>query len=89
MVMKARLVGLLLVVGFLLLGSESQANPYLARPGEKPVALRIATCAVSGGFTHLYTALDYKLFDKYGIRLEHIYIRGSGPSLAALALYIA
>jgi len=61
------------------------ANPYLAKPGEKPVTLRIATCAVSGGFTHLYTALDNGLFDKYGFKLEHIYIRGSGPSLAALA----
>ncbi|MBI2361120.1 MAG: ABC transporter substrate-binding protein [Deltaproteobacteria bacterium] len=78
-------LALLFVLGFLLMGIESQANPYLAKPGEKAVTLRIATCAVSGGFTHLYTALDNKLFDKYGIRLEHIYIRGSGPSLAALA----
>lgn len=83
--MKGRFTAFFLIVGFLLLGSESQANPYVAKPGEKPVTLRIATCAVSGGFTHLYTALDYKLFDKYGIRLEHIYMRGSGPSLAALA----
>lgn len=75
----------LFVVGLLLVGAESQANPYVAKPGEKAVTLRIATCAVSGGFVHLYTALDNKLFDKYGIRIEHIYIRGSGPSLAALA----
>lgn len=82
--MKGFLVSLF-VVGLLLVGGESQANPYVAKPGEKPVTLRIATCAVSGGFVHLYTALDHKLFDPYGIRIEHIYIRGSGPSLAALA----
>lgn len=60
------------------------ANPYLARQGERPVQVRIATCAVSGGFAHLYTAIENKLFEKYGFRLEHVYIRGSGPSLAAL-----
>lgn len=46
--------------------------------------MRIATCAVSGGFAHLYTALENQLFDKYGFKLEHVFIRGSGPSLAAL-----
>src|SRR5215813_2716848 len=61
------------------------ANPYLAKPGEAPVSVRIATCAVSGGFVHLYTALDNGLFDKYGIKANHIYIRGSGISLTALA----
>ncbi len=60
------------------------ANPYLAKPGERPIPIRIATCAVSGGFTHLYAALDNNLFDKYGFKMEHVYIRGSGPSLAAL-----
>jgi NitT/TauT family transport system substrate-binding protein len=63
----------------------SFANPYLAKPGEKSVLLRISTCAISGGFVHLYTALDNGLFDKYGLKFEHIYIRGSGPNLAALA----
>ena len=60
------------------------ANPYVSKPGEKPVTLRIATCAVSGGFAHLYTALDNGLFDKYSFKMEHVYIRGSGPALAAL-----
>lgn len=60
------------------------ANPYLAKPGERHVHVRIATCAVSGGFAHLYTALENHLFDKYGIKLENVFIRGSGPSLAAL-----
>ena len=63
----------------------AHANPYLPKAGERPVKARIASCAVSGGFMHLYTALEYGLFDKYGIKMEHIYIRGSGPSLAALA----
>jgi ABC-type nitrate/sulfonate/bicarbonate transport system substrate-binding protein len=62
----------------------AQANPYIAKPGEAPLRLRIATCSVTGGFVHLYTALENNLFDKYGFKLEHIYIRGTGPSLAAL-----
>jgi NitT/TauT family transport system substrate-binding protein len=70
---------------FILSPFDLFANPYLAKPGERPVTLRIATCAVSGGFVHLYTAMDNGLFDKYGIKLEHIYIRGSGPALAALS----
>jgi NitT/TauT family transport system substrate-binding protein len=73
---------LLLVVA---VSAIARANPYLPKAGERPVKLRIATCAVSGGFVHLYSALDYGLFDKYGIKMEHIYIRGSGPSLAALS----
>lgn len=62
----------------------AQVNPYLARSGERPVNIRIATCAVSGGFAHLYTALGNNLFDKYGFKMEHVFIRGSGPALAAL-----
>jgi ABC-type nitrate/sulfonate/bicarbonate transport system substrate-binding protein len=72
---------LLVMGGF----GKAGANPYLPKSGEPPVKVRIASCAVSGGFVHLYTALDYGLFDKYGIKMEHIYIRGSGASLAALA----
>src|ERR1051325_1606088 len=70
-----------IVLGF----SGAGANPYLAKPGETPVSVRIATCAVSGGFVHLYTAIDNGLFDKYGIKVNHIYVRGSGISLTALA----
>lgn len=40
---------------------------------------------MSGGFVHLYTALDNGLFNKYGLNFEHIYIQASAPSLAALA----
>jgi ABC-type nitrate/sulfonate/bicarbonate transport system substrate-binding protein len=65
--------------------AAASANPYLAKPGEAPVSVRIATCAVSGGFVHLYTAIDNGLFDKYGVKANHIYVRGSGISLTALA----
>ena len=47
--------------------------------------MRVATCAITGGFIHLYSALDYGLFDKYGIKVEFVSIRGSGVALAALA----
>ncbi len=63
---------------------SSRANPYLAKPAERAIPIRIATCAVSGGFAHLYTALENHLFDKYGFKMEHVFIRGSGASLAAL-----
>jgi len=64
---------------------DTIANPYLPKAGERPISLRVSTCAVSGGFVHLYTALDNGLFDKYGLRLENIFIRGSAQNLAALA----
>ena len=64
--------------------SFAQVNPYLTRPSERPVSVRIATCAVSGGFAHLYTALENDLFEKYGFKMEHVFIRGSAPALAAL-----
>jgi NitT/TauT family transport system substrate-binding protein len=79
--MKTRILTYL----FFLLPSLAFANPYLPKPGERPQSMRISTCAVSGGFIHLYTALDNGLFDKYGMRFENIFIRGSGPNLAALS----
>jgi len=69
----------------LIVPPSSFANPYLPKPGERLTTLRISTCAVSGGFVHLYTALDNGLFDKYGLKLENIFIRGSAQNLAALA----
>src|SRR5215475_273680 len=65
--------------------ASALANPYLPKPGEKTLSMRVSTCAVSGGFVHLYTALDYGLFDKYAIKLENIFIRGSAQNLTALA----
>jgi hypothetical protein len=40
----------------LLIPLNGFANPYLPKTGERPVSLRVSTCAVSGGFMHLYTA---------------------------------
>jgi ABC-type nitrate/sulfonate/bicarbonate transport system substrate-binding protein len=76
---------MLSILTILATAGMAHANPYLAKPGERPITLRIATCAVSGGFVHLYTAIDNKLFSKYGLNFEHIYIQASAPSLAALA----
>jgi ABC-type nitrate/sulfonate/bicarbonate transport system substrate-binding protein len=75
---------LLVAVSIAATRSQVIANPYLAKAGERSTNIRIATCAVSGGFAHLYTALENRLFNKYGFRMEHVFIRGSGPSVAAL-----
>jgi NitT/TauT family transport system substrate-binding protein len=64
--------------------APAEANPYLAKPGEPAVPVRVATCAISGGFIHLHTALDNRLFDKYGLRPEFLLVRGAGVSAAAL-----
>lgn len=83
MLFAQRMIALLVVV----LASPltgAHANPYLAKPGDPLVPVRIAACAISGGFIHLYTALDNRLFDKYGIRPEFLLVRGAGVSAAAL-----
>jgi NitT/TauT family transport system substrate-binding protein len=64
---------------------EGYGNPYLAKPGEAAAKVRIGTCAVTGGFIHLYAALDNRLFDKYGIHAEHVVVRGGSVAIAALA----
>ena len=79
----------IVVAAYVLIGVASiemaYANPYLAKPGEAPMRARIGTCAITGGFIHLYAALDNKLFDKYGIIAEHIVVRGGSVAAAALA----
>jgi NitT/TauT family transport system substrate-binding protein len=70
---------------YLALPFFGHANPYLAKSGEAPATVRIAACAITGGFIHLYAAVDYGLFDKYGVKVELVSIRGSGVALAALA----
>jgi len=75
---------ILIPLQLVMIAARGEANPYLAKPGEKPVAIRMSNCAVSGGFTHMYAAVDARLFDKYGLRTELIYIQGSGPGLTAL-----
>ena len=75
----------LAIFGFL--GAAAvHANPYLAKPGEAPVNIFVATCATSGGFIHIYTTLDQNLFAKYGMSVKHVVIRtGTNINLAALA----
>jgi NitT/TauT family transport system substrate-binding protein len=69
----------------LLAPAVTHSNPYLAKPGEAPVTVYVATCATSGGFIHLYTALDQNIFGKYGITAKHVVIRtGTNINLAAL-----
>lgn len=64
--------------------AATNGNPYAAAPGEPLTTIRVATCAVSGGFVHLYTALEANLFEKYGFRVEHTNISGSAAALSAL-----
>jgi NitT/TauT family transport system substrate-binding protein len=68
-----------------LAGAGAQANPYLAKPGDTPIKARVGTCSITGGFIHFYTALFNGLFDKYGLRIEHVTLRGGVVSLAALS----
>ena len=81
---RTRLATLIALCG-LMAPAPARANPYLAKPGEAPVTARVATCAISGGFTHLYTAMDNGLFDKYGFKVSHSFIAGGSAALAALA----
>jgi NitT/TauT family transport system substrate-binding protein len=83
--LPAQRIILMMVISYLVAPIRAEANPYLAKPGEPPLSVHVATCAVSGGFTHLYTAMDNGLFDKYGIKVDHRFISGSGANLAALA----
>src|SRR5262245_6404645 len=70
---------------FLITFRDAFANPYLAKPGEAQTTVQVATCEVSVGFVHLYTAMYNGLFDKYGIKVEHKFISGSAMNLAALS----
>src|SRR4029077_1825747 len=82
--LSVRLVTWLGLCGLLLPGSVG-ANPYLAKPGQQTANVQVATCAVSGGFIHLYTAMDNGLFDKYGLKVDNKFISGSAMNLAALS----
>src|SRR5215510_2396538 len=82
---KAYRVSVLMMVFAAIGAAPAEANPYLGKPGEPPATVRAGTCALSGGFIHLYTALDNGLFEKYGVKVEFVSIRGSVVSLAALA----
>jgi NitT/TauT family transport system substrate-binding protein len=75
----------LLIIVALSTTAPARANPFAAKPNENPATVRAAACAVTGGFIHLYAALDNGIFDKYAVKVEFVSIRGSGVSLAALA----
>jgi ABC-type nitrate/sulfonate/bicarbonate transport system substrate-binding protein len=60
------------------------SQPISAKTGETPIKARIGTCSITGTIIHLSTALDHGIFEKYGLRMEHIAFRGSGVTLAAL-----
>lgn len=62
--MKIEIAALLLS---LVWAASALANPYLAKPGERPLSMRISTCAVTGGFVHLYTGVDYGFFESMAI----------------------
>lgn len=80
-----RFTRITILLAFLVSAVWARANPYLAKPGEGPATVRVAACAITGGFIHLYAALDNGVFEKYGMKVEFVSIRGSGISLAALA----
>jgi hypothetical protein len=58
----------LVIVCWYLQTSTLRANPYVAKAGESPVMVRAAACAISGGFIHLYSALDYGLFTNTALK---------------------
>ena len=84
MISTRQMIGWFIIVVLGLSPATARANPYLAKSGDPVVSIRVAACAISGGFIHLYTALDHRLFDKYGIRPEFLLVRGAGVSAAAL-----
>jgi NitT/TauT family transport system substrate-binding protein len=69
----------------ILFGGNVHANPFLPKPGEAPISARVGTCSITGGFIHFYSALYNGLFDKYGLKIEHVTLRGGVVSLAALS----
>lgn len=78
------LLALLFPLAVFLIPLCASANPYLPKPGEAPIRARVGTCSITGTIIHLQTALDHGIFEKYGLRMEHIAFRGSGVTLAAL-----
>lgn len=81
---RRRIISLVVAIA-LARAASVYANPYLPKPGEAPIHARVGTCSITGGFIHLYSALFNGLFDKYGIKIEHVTLRGGVVSLAALS----
>jgi ABC-type nitrate/sulfonate/bicarbonate transport system substrate-binding protein len=59
-------------------------NPYLPAPGEKPIPVKAAWCAVSAGFVQLFVARDANIFSKYGLNVDVNLINSSKANIAAL-----
>ncbi|HEY7715100.1 MAG TPA: ABC transporter substrate-binding protein [Candidatus Binatia bacterium] len=76
---------IIVVIAFLLFAADIHANPYLPQSNEARISARVGTCSITGGFIHLYSALFNRLFDKYGVQIEHVTLRGGVVSLAALS----
>jgi NitT/TauT family transport system substrate-binding protein len=77
-------IAVLLLTLALLIPDSSSANPYLPKPGEAPINIRVGTCGTSGGFIHLYSALANGIFEKYGIKVENVTLRGGAVTITAL-----
>ena len=82
---RARKLFFAIAILIVLCGASVHANPFLPKPGEPPIAARVGTCSITGGFIHFYSALYNGLFDKYGLKIEHVTLRGGVVSLAALS----
>lgn len=74
-----------IAVALFVTSASIHANPFLPKPGEAPISARVGTCSITGGFIHFYSALFNGLFDKYGLKIEHVTLRGGVVSLAALS----
>ncbi len=85
LVHRNKIILAIAILAIMLASFRTHANPFLPKPGEAPIAARVGTCSVTGGFIHLYTALFNGLFDKYGVKMEHVTLRGGVVSLAALS----
>ena len=73
------------IAGLLCTTVAVSANPYLPKSNEALTSIRVGTCGTSGGFIHFYTALSSGLFEKYGIKVEHVTLRGGAVTITALA----
>ncbi len=65
--------------------SSGVTHPYLALPGERPTAVKVGLCAISGANVHLYTAQEGNLFQKYGLQVEPVRFPGGMAAVAALS----
>jgi len=76
---------LLILLATFSIGADLHANPYLSKPGEPLTPAASVRVRSPAAFIHFYSALFKRLFDKYGIKIEHVTLRGGIVSLAALS----